>query len=106
MASFRRKTNNPVAAVVSEQVAPGKITLNLTQIPPLHEEAALKFVRLALSCCHEKRKERPKMAVTLSELNDLDRTVAVASGREPEDSMPSFGRLPVLSLNFIANLPS
>ena len=61
------------------------------QIDNLYNEAALKFVRLALACCHEKRKERPKMADTLAELNEIERMVAVADGREPEESVPASG---------------
>ena len=62
--------------------------LSSIQIAALFEEAALKFVRLALACCHEKRRERPKMSDTLAQLNEIERMVAVANGREPEESLP------------------
>jgi len=65
----------------------------LFQIDSLYQEAALKFVHLALSCCHEKRKGRPKMSTTLAELNDIERMVAVAHGREPEESILSTGNM-------------
>ena len=73
------------------------------KIEPLHKEAALKFVDLALSCCHEKRRGRPKMADTLAELNEIERMVAVAHGREPEEAVPSTGWLNVHYQAFICH---
>jgi len=51
------------------------------QIKWLNRGLALRYVRLALKCCHEKRNKRPKMADTLAELEDIDQALAKGSRR-------------------------
>ncbi|CAK8690318.1 unnamed protein product [Clavelina lepadiformis] len=58
------------------------------QIAKLPPEIALRFVKLSLSCCHEKRKERPKMADTLSILEQINRSLSTSCGKELDDFLP------------------